>query len=113
MRGRAQYGLKERKPMTHDEREKMITTSMAMIVVEFNNNPVPMKMWSKCAQRKHVDISQAINYLMWMVSNFKPWQGQVHRAAIFDARNIKKPCAANKIYQYEKGAWRLEQPITW
>lgn len=113
IKGRQQFGQSQRPPMKPEELAKMKEDSMAILEVEFHNSPGSKRFWSKCGQRKHRNVNEAMNYLMWLVSNFKPWQGMVHRAAIFDARNIKTSSAANKVYQFENGSWKLEQPITW
>jgi hypothetical protein len=113
IKGRQQFGQNPRPQMKPEERAIMIESSMAILEVEFHNSPGSKRFWSKCNQRKHRNISDAINYLMWMVNNFKPWQGTIHRAAIFDARTLKDSQSSNKLYQYERNQWNLEQPITW
>ncbi|TDB69083.1 hypothetical protein [Arundinibacter roseus] len=114
IRGRQQYGQKQRKPLTDEKRQQMINESRACMVVQFHNNPKQMKMWSKCNQRKHRNIGDAINYLMWLVNEYKNWKGCVCSAAIFDTRATKNTGAENKIYQFERGHWVLESSnISW
>ena len=113
MKGRQQYGQKERKPLPDDKREEMIRESRACLVVRFHNQPRDSKFWSKCNQRKHRNVGDAINYLMWMVNEYKPWQGQVARAAIFDTIATKETTGANKVYQYDGKFWKLEKSPTW
>lgn len=113
MKGRQQYGQKERKPLPDDKREEMIRESQACLVVRFHNQTRDSKFWSKCGQRKHRNIGDAINYLMWMVNEQKSWQGQVERAAIFDTRATKHISGDNKVYQYERNSWKIEKPVNW
>lgn len=114
MKGRQQFGLNPRPTMKPDEVKKMREESMAILEVEFHNSPGSKRFWSKCGQRKHKNISEAITHLMWLVTEFPKWKGMVAKAAIFDARVKKYSCAENKIYQYEnRKGWTLEQPIVW
>lgn len=91
----------------------MIRESQACLVVRFHNQTRDSKFWSKCNQRKHRHIGDAINYLMWMVNEYKPWQGQIARAAIFDTRSKKQTSGENKVYQYDGKFWKLEKAPTW
>ena len=112
MKGRQQLGQKDRPALPEPKREEMIRESQACLVVQFRNNAQSTKFWSKCGQRKHRHIGDAINYLMWLVNDYKPWQGQVAKAAIFDTRGTKASSGTNKVYQYD-GSWKLENPVTW
>ncbi|MPR36523.1 hypothetical protein GBK04_25085 [Cytophagaceae bacterium SJW1-29] len=99
--------------MKDDDREAMIRESRACMSVKFHNNPKSMLFWSKCNQRKqHRSLSDAVNYLMWLVNEYKDWQGCVATAAIFDTRSDKGTSASNKMYQYERGRWELMENAT-
>ena len=114
MNGRQKFGLNPRPTMQPHEVQKMRDESMAILEVEFHNSPGSKRFWSKCGQRKHNTVNEAINYLMWLVTDYPKWKGAIAKAAIFDARVIKKSCADNKIYQWEhKKGWSLERPIDW
>jgi len=103
----------QRPELKGEDLEKMRQESMAILVVRFKNCKDSKRFWSKCGQRKHRNISEAVNYLMWLVNGYKKWRGRVETAAIFDARIIKSGESANKIYQYENSCWQISQPIEW
>lgn len=112
MKGRKYYGDREYKPMSAEDIEKMKQAASCYMVVQFHNNPKPFSIWSRESQDPKIhNISDAINKMFW-IFNRPQWKGTVASAAIFDVRRIKKPTAENKIYQWEKGVWRLiNQPI--
>ncbi|TDB64384.1 hypothetical protein [Arundinibacter roseus] len=113
MKGRQKFGNNPRPPLSENDRAELIDTSMACMVVQFHNNASQVKRWSKCKQRKHRHIGDAVNYLMWLVNEYEPWSGCVASAAIFDTQHTKTTGAGNKVYQYEKGSWKLVNPISW
>ena len=90
----------------------MIRESQACLVVRFHNQTRDSLFWSKCGQRRHRGLDDAVNYLMWMVNEYKPWQGQIARAAIFDTRSTKDRSGENKLYQYDR-FWKLEKSLPW
>jgi len=113
MKGRKFYGDRPSKPMTPEAIEKMKAAASAYMVVQFRNNPRPFSMWSKESQNPRIsNINDAINSF-FRIFERPQWRGQVESAAIFDVRFTKKPCAENKIYQYEGGIWRLVNPVSW
>lgn len=111
IKGRQQPGQGNRPPMKPEELAKMKEDSMALLVVEFHNNPGQKRFWSKCGQRKHRNINEAINYLMWLVQGYKKWQGTIHTAAIFDARLSKSGSLSNRIYKFENNIWSLDPNV--
>lgn len=113
MRGRKTYGNRPYKPMSQEALEKMKAMASCYMVVQFRNNPRPFSMWSRESQDPRItNISDAINRFFYIFDR-PEWRGQVESAAIFDVRRIKKPCAENKIYQYERGVWQLVNAPSW
>lgn len=108
IRGRQQVGQNPKPAMKPEDKEKMINESMAVLQVQFHNQTRPLKFWSKCGQRKHRNINEAINHLMWMVSGYDKWKGTIHSAAIFDTREVKTSGSYNKVYQFENNRWELD-----
>lgn len=105
----------QRPALKPEDNQKMIDDSRALLIVEFHvqEKPGGKAFWSKCGQRKHKNMNDAINYLIWLVSGYEKWKGKVLRAAIFDTRVIKTGHGANKIYQFDNGFWQADQPFTW
>ena len=113
IRGRQQYGQKQRPSMTPAAIEKMKAEASCYMVVQFHNNPRPFGMWSKESQNKNIrHLGDALNE-MFKVFNRPQWQGCVASAAIFDVRYTKNFSKENKIYQYEGGCWKMVNPVNY
>jgi len=104
-------------PLKEEARLKMIEESNCLIMVDFHDQsrltkPGTQKYWSKCGQRKFINMNEAINDFLNAI-NYGRWRGKVKKAAIYDTRIDKNHKTAPKIYQYENGFWTLLTPVSW
>ena len=107
----------ERKPLTEEQRAEQREKASCCITITFYDGNKWSK-WSNEWQQPHKgSINVWINEFMRICEQY--FKGQMKEAAIFDMRHQKEFIASerredcNKIYQFEKGSWRLVQPVTW
>jgi len=107
----------ERKPLTDEQKATQREKASCYMTITFYDGNKYSK-WSNEWQQPHKG-----NINAWITECFrvfdKYFRNDAADAAIFDTRFTKKLIgserdpACNKIYQYEKGSWRLVQPINW
>jgi hypothetical protein len=115
MNGRRYTGQQEasqRKPLTEEQKAKQREKASCFMTIRFHDGNTWSKWSNEWAQpNKFPNISAAVNEMLRIADQY--FAGKIYSAAIFDTRTTKSLSAANKIYQYEKGFWKLEKPITW
>lgn len=107
----------ERKPLTDEQKALQQSKASCYITVTFYDGNKWSK-WSNEWQQPHKgSINVWISEFMRICEQY--FKGQMKEAAIFDMRHTKERIASerrddcNKVYQFEKGSWRLVQPVTW
>lgn len=107
----------ERKPLTDEQRATQREKATCYITVTFLDGNKWSK-WSNEWQQPHKgSINVWISEFMRICEEY--FKGNMRDAAIFDMRGTKEKIgserdpACNKIYQYERGSWRLVQPVSW
>ncbi|MFN3378633.1 hypothetical protein [Runella zeae] len=107
----------ERKPLTDEQRAEQRAKASCYLTVTFYDGNKWSKWSNEWKQPHKGKINEWINEMFRVCEEY--FKGQIREAAIFDTRTLKQCIASerdpncNKIYQYEKGSWRLVQPISW
>lgn len=107
----------ERKPLTDEQKATQRDKASCLLVIRFRDGNYWTK-WSNEWKQPHKGaINVWINELMRVCEDY--FKGNIDQAAIYDVRTRKDMIGSerdpncNKIYQYEKGTWRLVRPISW
>jgi hypothetical protein len=101
---------KARKPLSPENKALQKEKASCYMTVKFHDGNTWSKWSNEYKQPTIRNISDAINIMFQIVQK---WGNNVASAAIFDTRADKRYGAHNKIYQYEKRVWKMEQPFTW
>lgn len=107
----------ERKPLTDEQKALQQAKASCFLTVTFYDGNKWSKWSNEWQQPYKGKINDWINEMLRICEQY--FKGQMKEAAIFDTRHTKQRIASerdpacNKIYQYEKGSWRLVQPISW
>ena len=109
MNGRKTKGLEFRQPLTEEQKAEQKAKATCLLVIKFHDANTWSKWSNEWKQKKLKTLNDSVNEMFRICEvNFK---NKIHSAAIFDVRTNKKPCAANKIFQFEKGFWKVVEPI--
>jgi hypothetical protein len=113
MQGRRTLGKQEtRKPLSPEKRAVQKELATCYMVITFHDGNDWSKWSNEHAQpNKLLNINDSINEMFRICEKY--FKGKMHSAAIFDVRMTKTTGAHNKIYQFEKGFWKMVQPVTW
>lgn len=106
-----------RKPLTDEQKAIQREKASCFLTITFNDGNKFSK-WSNEWQQPHKG-----NINVWINEMFRVFdehfRKDTYEAAIFDTRFKKNLVASehnpecNKIYQFERGSWRLVQPLNW
>lgn len=107
----------QRKPLTDEQRATQRERASCCLTITFYDGNKFSKWSNEWQQPYKGNMNVWIDELMRVFDKY--FKANTHEAAIFDTRHTKhfvgseRDSACNKIYQYERGAWRLVQPIIW
>lgn len=113
MQGRKSLGKQDNyKPLPLENKQAQKQKATCYMVIKFHDGNKWSKWSNEHAQpNKFLNINDSINEMFRIFNKY--FTGKVHSGAIFDVRVEKTPGAHNKIYQFEKGYWKMEKQISW
>ena len=106
-----------RKPLNDEQRAMQREKASCFLTVTFFDGNKWSKWSNEWQQPNKGSINVWINEALRICDEY--FKGKIYEAAIFDTRYIKQTVASerhpdcNKVYQFERGSWRLVKPITW
>ena len=112
MKDRRTLGSETKKPLPPEKLEAQKQKATCRMVIKFHDNNTWSKWSNEYAQpNKFLNINDSINEMFRICEKY--FKGRIASGAIFDVRVHKQVGAHNKIYQFEKGFWKMEQPVIW